>query len=65
MQQDLKAFTIRIPPELAAMIDARAKTNRRTRNAEITFLLEDAIDTSVENDRKLLKQMSDRSKDGP
>lgn len=65
MKQDLQAFTIRIPPELAAMIDARARTNRRTRNAEITFLLEEAIDASVERDRDLLKQMSGPSKDAP
>lgn len=60
MKHDLQAFTIRIPPELAEMIDARAAMNRRTRNAEIRVLLEKAIDESVEKDLKLLRETSGR-----
>lgn len=61
MQDDLKAFTIRVPRELVDQIDARAKLNRRKRNAEINVLLEDAIDATVNSDLRVLKTTSDRS----
>lgn len=54
MSDDLDAFTIRIPRELKAQIDARAAINHRKRNGEITALLEKAIDDAVAADRALL-----------
>lgn len=53
---EMAAFTIRIPKSLAEQINARAKVQRRTRNAEITVLLEGAIDHSVDRDLETLKQ---------
>ena len=43
----MKALTIRIPPQLYGQIEARATVSHRTINAEITMLLEQAIDESV------------------
>lgn len=58
---DLKAFTIRVPRDLVDQIDARAKLNRRKRNAEINVLLEAAIDTSVDSDLQVIKKTGGRS----
>lgn len=58
---DLKAFTIRVPRDLVDQIDARAKMNRRKRNAEINVLLEDAIDRSVDSDLRVIKTTASRS----
>lgn len=55
---DTKAFTIRIPATLAEQIDMRAKTNRRTRNAEINVLLEHGIDHGVAKDLEAIKRLS-------
>lgn len=46
----MSAFTIRIPEELANQITDRARIHRRTRNLEVTVLLEHAIDHSVQSD---------------
>lgn len=61
MKDNSRAFTIRLSRELADQIDARATLNRRTRNGEITFLLETAIDQYVSSDLKILENMQDRS----
>lgn len=58
---DLKAFTIRVPRELVDQIDARAKLNKRKRNAEINVLLETAIDRMVNSDLQVLKKTADQS----
>ena len=58
---DISAFTIRIPRQLADQIDARAKLNHRKRNGEINALLQAAIDHSVGSDLKIVKRMSDQS----
>lgn len=58
---DLKAFTIRVPRDLVDQIDARAKLNRRKRNAEINVLLEAAIDASVDSDLRVIKKTGGRS----
>jgi len=47
------AFTIRIPEELVEQIDLRRQFSRRSRNAEITYMLENAIDESVRRDLSL------------
>jgi predicted transcriptional regulator len=36
--------TVRLPTELVAKVDALAKEQRRSRNAMITVLLEQAVD---------------------
>lgn len=50
--RQMKAFTIRIPPELHSQIEARAAIAHRVLNAEITLLLTKAIDDSVSADLK-------------
>jgi len=62
-ENGLSVFSVRLPKALAEQIDARCKVNRRTRNAEITLLLEQAIDLHVARDAKLLKEMTE-AKDG-
>ena len=37
--QEIKAFTLRLPKDLVEKIDLRAKHNRRSRVAEVQFLL--------------------------
>lgn len=54
-ESDKKTFSLRIPHSLAAQIDARATLNRRNRNAEIQYMLEQYIDLAVAKDEKLLK----------
>lgn len=57
---EMTAFTVRIPSDLAVQIDARAKINHRSRNAEITILLEKSIDDSVRRDLQAMQAFSDR-----
>lgn len=58
---DMKAFTLRIPAELADQIQARAVVNHRDRNKEIHALLEFAIDSSVNSDLRILRKPSNPS----
>lgn len=51
------AFSVRIPTALKEQIEARAKLSRRTINAEIQLLLEQAIDLHVARDLKLQHEM--------
>lgn len=39
VDQEIKAFTLRLPKDLVERIDARASKNRRSRVAEVQFLL--------------------------
>ena len=61
MKQDLKAFTVRLPPTLVEQIDVRARLAHRTRNAEVIVLLENAIDGAVARDLEVIRQTADRS----
>jgi metal-responsive CopG/Arc/MetJ family transcriptional regulator len=57
------AFTIRIPRKLLEQIDARTQFSRRSRNAEITVLLEGSLDKaadSVTQQRALIKASEER-----
>lgn len=56
--REMKAFTLRIPTDLADQIQARALVNHRDRNKEIHALLEYAIDSSVSSDLEILKKSS-------
>lgn len=53
MSNEMKAFTIRVPAQIAELIEARAKVHRRSRNNEVISLLERAIETSVGADIQL------------
>lgn len=56
--------TIRLPDHLHQMIAQRAAVNHRTVNAEITYLLEYALDHMVEADQQAVKSLvSGPSKD--
>lgn len=61
MQEELAAFTLRIPYSLHEQIKARARVNRRTKNGEINVLLETAIDSSVNSDLEVLKKTAGQS----
>lgn len=56
IENDVVAFTVRLPKELARQIEDRKVLTRRTRNAEICLLLEQAIDLNVNRDLALLSQ---------
>lgn len=56
IENDVVAFTVRLPKALAAQIEQRKVVTRRTRNAEICLLLEQAIDLNVSRDLALLTQ---------
>lgn len=60
-ENELSAFSLRIPKALNDQIEKRAKVNRRSRNAEITFLLEQAIDLNVARDQRLLEEQRKRN----
>lgn len=51
--KDYRAFTIRIPPDMADQIEARAEINGRSRNSECIKLLERGIDLGVESDLRI------------
>jgi hypothetical protein len=55
-ENGLAAFSVRLPTELVQQIDSRRVLSRRTRNAEIQVLLEQAIDLNVARDLKLLNK---------
>lgn len=57
-----RAFTIRIPSNLADQIETRAALNRRSRNREIEWLLESAIEVATQRDLKTLEEMGARQK---
>jgi hypothetical protein len=48
-------FTLRLPLDLAEQIALRTKYSRRSRNAEITHMLENVIDSSVRQDLTTLR----------
>lgn len=56
VEEQLDAFTIRIPRTLKEQIEKRAGVNKRSRNMEITALLENAIDSSVKSDLDLMQK---------
>jgi hypothetical protein len=53
VENDLTTFSIRIPRSLCDQIEARKKVSKRSRNGEITLLLETAIDILVARDKRL------------
>jgi hypothetical protein len=52
---EIIAFTTRLPRSLVAQVDARRKLNKRTRNSEIHFLVEAGIQAGVDRDRQLME----------
>lgn len=60
----LVSFTVRIPRELDEQITQRKLVNRRSKNAEVQVLLEQAIDRAVAEDLKLLRSSAHHPRDG-
>jgi len=58
-QDDLQAFTVRLPRGLVAQITARGLVERRKRNSQIQYMLERQIEDAVTSDLKVIQSMSD------
>lgn len=56
-ENDRATFSLRLPIQLAHQIDARAKVNNRTRNAEVVTLLTQGLDICVQRDLRILQDM--------
>jgi hypothetical protein len=52
--------TIRLPTYLIEQIETLATVSRRSFTKQVEFMLENAIDGSVESDLKLLREMGTR-----
>lgn len=53
-ENGLRVFSLRLPESLAKQVDDRAGVSRRTRNAELCLLIEQAIDMNVRRDIQIL-----------
>ncbi|EPG9173834.1 MULTISPECIES: Arc family DNA-binding protein [Klebsiella pneumoniae complex] len=63
MSREEPQINIRISNELKAKVKARAKSNRRSMNAEIIQIIEDAVDGRSFNSAEFAKQEADRFRD--
>lgn len=54
---ELVPSTLRLPKELHAQVVARAKINRRTKNAELIVLIEAGIETGTRSDLELINSL--------
>lgn len=54
-------ITVRLPVDLNAQVTDRARVNRRSRNAEIVTLVEDAIDNQVRRDMEAINSKAPSS----
>ncbi len=55
-------YTVRVPPELKAQIDARSEVNGRSLSEESRILMERGIDASVNRDRKISSEAASGQK---
>lgn len=63
MSREEPQINIRISNELKAKVKARAQSNRRSMNAEIIQIIEDAVDGRSFNSTEFAKQEADRFRD--
>lgn len=56
IENELKTFSIRLPVGMCAEVDELAKGARRTRNAEITNLIEIALRVTKAREQKLKQE---------
>ena len=54
-------FSVRFDKTLVAQVDARRKLSKRSRNAEIEYLVERAIEAEVERDQEIVRRMADKN----
>lgn len=59
--EHMTAFTIRIPEEMEAQIQARADISRRSRNSEIIILLERGLDSTTKADADLVQALREQT----
>lgn len=50
-----RAFSLRLPEEIDKQIEQRARISRRSKNAQIVYMLETLLDRQVKDDLDLLK----------
>ena len=53
VENELTTFSIRIPKSICDQIDFRKQFSRRSRNGEVTFLLQTALDVLIARDKRL------------
>ncbi|HCI9591528.1 TPA: Arc family DNA-binding protein [Klebsiella variicola] len=63
MSREEPQINIRISKELKAKVKSRAQSNRRSMNAEIIQIIEDAVNGRSFNNDELAQQEADRFKD--
>lgn len=55
---EMVAFSIRIPRAVADKIDAMRRYSKRSRNMEITLMLEKIIEIQEQNDREIVERIA-------
>nr|DAI72743.1 MAG TPA: hypothetical protein [Caudoviricetes sp.] len=63
MSREEPQINIRISKELKAKVKARAQHNKRSMNAEIVQIIEDAVDGKAFSSDELAKKEADRFRD--
>lgn len=63
MAERIKSFTVRLPERLLKRIEEQARVLRRSRNAQITHMLEQTLDRQDQTYEDALKVLSDRMPD--
>ena len=58
---DETAFTLRIPSQLCDIIDEQRKILRRSRNAQILYILETYFETQARNREQVIRELPDPS----
>lgn len=69
MSRDITPFGLRLPPELKALIEAHARRNKCSINAEIVGRLVESVDSSQRplqaySDGELIRELMDRYERG-
>jgi hypothetical protein len=60
-EKEKTQFSVRFDNALVNQIDARRKLSKRSRNAEVEYLVEKAIEAEVERDREIVRRMADKN----
>lgn len=63
MSREEPQINVRVSNELKAKIKARAQRNRRSMNAEIVQILQDAVDDSLQGKESFAQKEADKFKE--
>ena len=63
MSREEPQINVRVSNELKAKIKARAQRNRRSMNAEIVQILQDAVDDSLQGKESFAQREADKFKE--